>query len=224
MLTLTFAPLSASPDPHIRILETVPGLETVPSPGEPATSSWRDSLEQWTARLSDVKEKNAQLFSVPPQPTVAPQIQPPDAGLSIACPSNQAFELCGLACTRTCSDPEPACSTKCTPRCQCPSHLPIWNGVECATIASCAPPSPPPFGLTEAGCASCGCMVQYGNGILRSNTACRIQPIFNKTRYNCQFAVQTGILYLYGTSWQAADKDTLVDGNVLHTCKEAYPQ
>ena len=221
MLTFTFAPLSASPDPHIRILETVPSLETVPGPMDIASSSGRNSLEQWTSRLSEAKEKNAQLFSLP-QSTVAPVPEP--AELSIACPGNQVFELCGLACTRTCSDPEPMCSTKCTPRCQCPSRLPIWNGAECATHASCAPPSPPPFGLTEAGCASCGCMVQYGNGILRSNTACRIQPVFNKTRYNCQFAVQTGILYLYGTSWQAAAADTLVDGNVLHTCKEAYPQ
>jgi hypothetical protein len=36
--------------------------------------------------------------------------------------------------------------------------------------------------------------------------------------------VQTGILYLYGAGWQVAEENVVTDGNVLHICKDAYPQ
>ena len=118
---------------------------------EQASAGSREALEGWNERLSDLRRANAATLS----PTSDPVASHP-------CPGGQLWDECGSPCTRTCELMETVCSTKCMPRCQCPSHKPIWTGFECVEAAACSPPSPPPFGLTDAGCASCGCSVQYG--------------------------------------------------------------
>ena len=118
---------------------------------EQASAGSREALEGWNERLSVLRRANAATLS-PTSDTVA----------SHPCPGGQLWDECGSPCTRTCELMETVCSTKCMPRCQCPSHKPIWTGFECVEAAACSPPSPPPFGLTDAGCASCGCSVQYG--------------------------------------------------------------
>lgn len=44
---------------------------------------------------------------------------------------------CGMACLKTCADPNPMCTKNCVPRCQCPTDKPIWKDGKCVTINDC---------------------------------------------------------------------------------------
>ena len=53
------------------------------------------------------------------------------------CSGGQEWNQCGLACLRTCSDPDPVCTKNCVPRCQCPADKPIWKEGECVAVSEC---------------------------------------------------------------------------------------
>ena len=114
----------------------------------------------------------------------------------LGCTGGQVWNDCGSPCNRTCTTPEPLCAARCTPRCECPRSAPMLDDGNC--VAECGAPTAAAdgFALADPGCAVCGCTVQYANGQLVSARACVIQHIYPKPRYDCQFAVQTGVLYL----------------------------
>ena len=114
----------------------------------------------------------------------------------LGCTGGQVWNDCGSPCNRTCTTPEPLGAARGTPRCECPRSAPMLDDGNC--VAECGAPTAAAdgFALADPGCAVCGCTVQYANGQLVSARACVIQHIYPKPRYDCQFAVQTGVLYL----------------------------
>ena len=58
----------------------------------------------------------------PPSPLAPPPLSPP---ATPDCSQGQVWVECGSACTPTCSDPAPACTTQCVARCQCHAAIPI---------------------------------------------------------------------------------------------------
>lgn len=53
------------------------------------------------------------------------------------CSGGQEWSECGLACLKTCNDPDPVCTKNCVPRCQCPADKPIWKEGECVAVSQC---------------------------------------------------------------------------------------
>jgi hypothetical protein len=55
----------------------------------------------------------------------------------VECVGGQVWNTCGKPCDATCSMPRPVCAALCVARCECPPHLPIWDGTQCIRQALC---------------------------------------------------------------------------------------
>jgi hypothetical protein len=47
------------------------------------------------------------------------------------------WKECGSACTPSCSNPFPTCTTQCVARCECPQSAPIFDNGNCISYDMC---------------------------------------------------------------------------------------
>ncbi|XP_069923319.1 mucin-6 [Oryctolagus cuniculus] len=80
------------------------------------------------------------------------------------CPANQVYQECGVACTRTCSNPQHSCPSPCTAGCFCPEGTvldDLSSNHTCVPIAQCPcmlnGAVHAPGEVTRTACRTCQC-------------------------------------------------------------------
>ena len=73
--------------------------------------------------------------------TLPPGVSNPIPNDPPTCTHGTMYNICGSVCTRTCHDKHPMLNNpmcgECEPRCECPSHKPLWTGAECIEVDAC---------------------------------------------------------------------------------------